>query len=89
MSTHTQTAKLFNTGGSQALRLPIEFRFEGSEVYIRREPVTGDVVLSRHPESWDDFFALDATTSVPDDFMSEADRQQGSPGRDPFDGIAV
>jgi antitoxin VapB len=25
-------AKLFTTGGSQAVRLPAEFRFEGSEV---------------------------------------------------------
>jgi antitoxin VapB len=34
-------AKLFTTGGSQAVRLPAEFRFEGSEVDIRRDPVTG------------------------------------------------
>ena len=31
------TAKLFTTGGSQAVRLPKDFRFEGSEVLIRRE----------------------------------------------------
>ena len=31
------TAKIFTTGGSQAVRLPKEFRFEGSEVSIRRE----------------------------------------------------
>lgn len=31
-------AKLFMTGGSQAVRLPAEFRFEGSEVDIRRDP---------------------------------------------------
>jgi antitoxin VapB len=43
------TAKLFMTGRSQAVRLPKEFRFEGSEVRIRRvglgvmlEPVTSD-----------------------------------------------
>jgi antitoxin VapB len=89
MNSPTQTAKLFTTGGSQALRLPMEFRFEGSEVYIRREPTTGDVVLSRHPESWDDFFALDATTEVPADFMGEADRQQSPQGRGPFGGTEV
>ena len=33
-------AKLFMTGGSQAVRLPAEFRFEGSEVEIRRDPIT-------------------------------------------------
>ena len=40
-------AKLFMIGGSQAVRLPAEFRFEGDEVEIRRDSVTGDVVLSR------------------------------------------
>ena len=37
-------AKLFIHGGSQALRLPKEFRFEGSEVHVRR--VGSEVVLS-------------------------------------------
>ena len=78
------TAKIFITGRSQAVRLPREYRFEGSEVYIRRDPSTGDVVLSRRPESWDGFFALDATTQVPTDFMSEVDCNQGLQDRDPF-----
>jgi antitoxin VapB len=30
------TAKLFQTGRSQAVRLPKAFRFEGEEVYIKR-----------------------------------------------------
>lgn len=41
-----QTAKLFKNGRSQAVRLPAEFRFEGEEVQIRRDPDTGDVILS-------------------------------------------
>ena len=80
----TATAKLFMTGRSQAVRLPLEFRFEGSEVFIRRDSETGDVVLSRRPDSWDGFFALDASTEVPADFMDEADRNQGTQTRDPF-----
>lgn len=80
----TQTAKIFITGRSQAVRLPLEFRFEEKEVYIRRDPLTGDVILSRRPESWDGLFALDATTDVPEDFMSEADRNQGVQDREPF-----
>jgi antitoxin VapB len=40
-------AKLFNHGGSQAVRLPKEFRFEGTEVHVRR--VGNDVVLSAVP----------------------------------------
>jgi len=41
------TAKLFNHGGSQAVRLPKEFRFEGTEVHVRR--VGMEVVLSAQP----------------------------------------
>ncbi|MGE5153322.1 MAG: antitoxin [Bdellovibrio bacteriovorus] len=41
-----QTAKLFKNRRSQAVRLPAEFRFEGDEVQIRRDPDTGDVILS-------------------------------------------
>lgn len=40
-------AKLFVHGGSQAVRLPKEFRFEGTEVYVRR--VGAEVVLSAKP----------------------------------------
>ena len=35
-------AKLFQHGGSQAVRLPKAFRFEGTEVTVRRE---GDAVI--------------------------------------------
>jgi antitoxin VapB len=79
-----QTAKVFTTGRSQAVRLPLEYRFDEKEVYIRRDPATGDVILSRRPESWEGLFELDATTAVPADFMSAADRNQGEQTRDPF-----
>jgi antitoxin VapB len=52
-----QTAKVFKTGRSQAVRLPAEFRFDTDEVFIRRDPVTHDVVLSRRPADWSEFFA--------------------------------
>ncbi len=64
-----RTAKLFRNGRSQAVRLPAEFRFEGSEVFIRRDPSTGDVILSRRPESWEGFFEL--AQGVPEDFLSD------------------
>lgn len=32
----TKTAKLFTTGGSQAIRLPKEFRFSGKSVQLRK-----------------------------------------------------
>ena len=63
------TAKLFITGRSQAVRLPREFRFQGAEVFIRRDPQTGDVVLSPKPASWKEFFELANRTKIPADFM--------------------
>jgi antitoxin VapB len=55
-------AKLFTHGGSQAVRLPKEFRFDGAEVRIERE---GDrVVLSAEPAVasgpalWDEIDAI-------------------------------
>jgi antitoxin VapB len=67
----SQTAKLFMNGRSQAVRLPAEFRFAEKEVYIRRDPSTGDVVLSRRPGGWDDFFELVKTLDIPQDFMTD------------------
>ena len=72
-----RTAKLFRNGRSQAVRLPAEYRFESSEVFIRRDPASGDVILSRRPESWQDFFELMKTIDVPEDFL--ADRQDAPP----------
>jgi antitoxin VapB len=40
-------AQLFFHGGSQAVRLPKEFRFQGTKVYVRREG--NEVVLSAVP----------------------------------------
>lgn len=66
-----QVAKLFMNGRSQAVRLPSSFRFNCDEVYIRKDPTTGDVILSRKPGTWDDFFKLMDTIEVPDDFMRD------------------
>jgi antitoxin VapB len=79
-----QTARLFKSGGSQAVRLPAEFRFDGDVVYVRRDEKTGDVILSAHPAlRWSDFVALrDRIGSAPADFL--VDREQPSELRDPF-----
>lgn len=53
-----QTAKIFRHGGSQAVRLPVEFRFDVGEVFVWRELATGNVILSTRPASWADFLAL-------------------------------
>jgi antitoxin VapB len=78
-----QSAKIFATGRSQAVRLPLEFRFDVPEVFIRRDPNTGDVVLSRKPVDWQGL--LDAVAqNKDDDFVIE--RKQTSTRRDPFEG---
>jgi antitoxin VapB len=85
-----QTAKLFINGGSQAVRLPAEFRFSGAEVYIRRDAITGEVILSSKSGSgsWSAFFALRDQVEVPKDFMAERpwnDRPSPSPAPVPQD----
>ncbi|MCG8437947.1 MAG: type II toxin-antitoxin system VapB family antitoxin [Pseudomonadales bacterium] len=80
------TAKLFMNGRSQAVRLPARYRFDADEVYIRRDPKTGDVILSRKPDGWGELFAMLDDYSMPADFL--ADRHQGEmPDRDPLAGI--
>ncbi len=43
------TAKLFQTGRSQAVRLPKEYRFEGTEVYVKRVG-NGVLLIPKSPE---------------------------------------
>lgn len=82
----SQVAKLFTNGRSQAVRLPAAYRFNTKEVFIRQDPETGDVILSRKPDTWDDFFSALKHATVPDDFLNEKERNQGTQDRDPFDG---
>ncbi|TSA11497.1 MAG: AbrB/MazE/SpoVT family DNA-binding domain-containing protein [Betaproteobacteria bacterium] len=81
-----QTTRVFTNGNSQAVRLPKEFRFASSEVFIRKDVATGDIVLSSraHSGSWADFFALRAKTRVPVDFLSDRPLNEIKPARDPF-----
>lgn len=63
-------AKLFPSGGSQAVRLPRAFRFEGDEVRISRD---GDKVILepiREPPSEEEVLAWLASIRMPD-FMGE------------------
>ena len=86
-----QTAKIFTTGRSQAVRLPRAFRFDATEVFIRHDPVTGDVILSRRPDDWTGFFAAADNAQVPDDFLSPEERtphdQTEATARDPFESL--
>jgi antitoxin VapB len=49
------TAKLFKNGRSQAVRLPKEFRFEGTEVLI--EKVGDTVILTPKKKKWESLLA--------------------------------
>ena len=64
-------AKLFKNGRSQAVRLPAEFRFNEKEVYVRRDSDTGDIILSRKPSNWSDYFDLLETLDIPADYMAD------------------
>lgn len=82
----SQVARLFTNGRSQAVRLPAAYRFDTREVFIRQDMETGDVILSRRPETWDDFFIALKSADVPNDFLDEKDRSQETQDRDPFEG---
>ena len=62
-----KTAKLFTNGRSQAVRLPKECRFEGSEVYVNR--LGGLVILFPKEAPWASL--IDSLDRFSDDFMAE------------------
>jgi antitoxin VapB len=66
-------AKVFMSGRSQAVRIPAEYRFHSSEVSIRRDPASGDLILSEGPGTWADVFAALDAAGVRDGFMVERD----------------
>ena len=62
-----QTAKIFQNGRSQAIRLPKAFRLSGTEVKISRDG--NPIILEPLEQSWDDW--LLAIDQFSDDFMAE------------------
>ena len=67
-----QTAKLFQNGRSQAVRLPKEFQFSGEDVFIQKH---GDaVLLIPHEKAWEIF--LEGLNGFSPDFMTNG-RDQG------------
>jgi antitoxin VapB len=76
-----KTAKLFQNGQSQAVRLPKEFRLEGDEVFIKK--VGSVVVLIPTAHSWDSLFgSLDKFSA---DFMAERKQPQQQTREDVFE----
>lgn len=77
-------AKLFKHGGSQALRLPKEFRFKGGSVKLSKQ---GNGVLIE-PEAFDvDAWLKELRENAVPDFMIEGRDQPEMPpdGPNPFD----
>ncbi len=67
-----KVAKLFKNGQSQAVRLPKEFRFEGTQVFIKR--FGNAVLLLPEQDSWQLLF--DSLGLFSDDFMEARDQPE-------------
>jgi antitoxin VapB len=72
------TAKIFQNGRSQAVRLPKEFRFDGNEVFVHK--VGNAVVLLPIRHSWDALFQ--SLGQFSDDFMQDGRQQPELQERD-------
>ena len=60
-------AKLFKNGKSQAVRLPREFQFHGSEVYVRK--IGRNVLLIPKDDPWESL--ISSLDKFSEDFMKE------------------
>ena len=65
----SRTAKIFMTNRSQAVRLPKEYQFSTSEVFIRKEGQ--DVILSPRPPDWRTY--VESAPVASEGFMSEVE----------------
>lgn len=73
-----QTAKIFQNGRSQAVRLPKAFRVAGTEVKISREGKR--IILEPIEHTWDDWFA--ALEQFSDDYMQQGREQPDAQERE-------
>lgn len=62
-----RTAKLFQNGQSQAVRLPKEFRFQGDDVFIKK--MGNATILLPRNDPWRSLF--NSLNKFSDDFMDE------------------
>ncbi|HET8638232.1 MAG TPA: hypothetical protein VFL96_15385 [Acidobacteriaceae bacterium] len=67
-------ARVFMSGRSQHVTIPAEFRFNTNEVLVRRDPKSGDLILSPAPKNWQEIFAAVDEAGF-EDFLR--DRDQG------------
>ena len=74
------TAKIFKSGNSQAVRLPKEYQFDVPEVDIFRRG--GEVILRKKPQNLSRVFEL--LSDISDDFMEDGRQQPPIQEREPF-----
>ena len=75
-----ERAKIFQSGRSQAVRLPKEFRFNGSEVFVKR--IGKAVVLLPMDDAWDSLAqSLDLFS---DDYMTDRRQPVEQQREEPF-----
>lgn len=67
-----RSAKLFTNGKNQAVRIPEDWRFNGETVQLIKTPL-GILITQQQKPDWDDFFDLNITPPVSDDFMTDRD----------------
>ena len=65
------TAKLFTNGSSQAVRLPKEFRFNGTEVYVQK--VGSSVMLVPKDKAWETF--MEGINEFSDDYLEKVEER--------------
>lgn len=76
--TQAARTRVFMSGRSQHVTIPREFRFRSSTVSIRRDPKSGDVILSEVP-SLDEVFAALDSAKIPHDFLNDEERDRRPP----------
>lgn len=74
------TAKLFQNGQSQAVRIPKAFRLPGTKVYIKK--VGNAIVLLPMDHPWDTLY--ESLSHFSEDFMCERDQPQVQSRDDAF-----
>jgi len=72
------TAKIFNSGNSQAVRLPKEYRFNTEEVGIQK--IGESIILYPKEKALNTF--IEGLNSFSDDFLSNGREQQVNKERD-------
>jgi len=66
------TAKIFQSGRSQAVRLPKDYRFTGNQVFIKK---MGDaVILMPYQDGWETL--VESLNMFSDDFMTSRDQPE-------------